>query len=132
MIEFEEKNNDVERIIVDLKNRLQEAKKVENNLEQQLKKREKELEKFEVELILLRKKTNEESFQSKFKSSSKTLDDILICQISFSDKTRLGYDKGKKVEQSSFINKEGNKISYDDALMRSAVKEYNKKISLSI
>ena len=31
MIEFEE-NNDAERIIVDLKNQLQEAKKAENNL----------------------------------------------------------------------------------------------------
>ena len=62
MTEFEEKNNDVERIIASLK-------RVENNLEQQLKKREQELENFEVELILLRKKTIEESFQSKFKSS---------------------------------------------------------------
>ena len=41
MKEFEEKNNDVERFIVDLKTQLQEAKRVENNLEQQLKKREK-------------------------------------------------------------------------------------------
>ena len=59
MTEFEEKNNDAERIIVDIK-------KVENNLERQLKNRERELEKFKDELILLRKKTNEESFQSKF------------------------------------------------------------------
>ena len=29
MTEYEEKNNDAERIIVDLKNQLQEAKKVE-------------------------------------------------------------------------------------------------------
>ena len=58
MIEFEEKNNDAEIIIANLKNQLQEARKVENNLEQQLKKRDQELEKFEAELILLRKKTN--------------------------------------------------------------------------
>ena len=56
---FEGKNNDAERIIVDLKNQLQEAKKVENNLEQQMKKREQELEKFEDELILIRKNKNE-------------------------------------------------------------------------
>ena len=59
MAEFAEKNNDAKRIIVDLKIQLQEAIKKENNLEQQLKKREQELEKFEVELILLKKKTNE-------------------------------------------------------------------------
>ena len=41
---------------------LQEAKKVENNLEKQLKKRDQELKTFEAELVLLRKKTNEESF----------------------------------------------------------------------
>ena len=40
MTEFEEKNNDAERFIANLKNQLQEAKKVENNLEQQFKKRE--------------------------------------------------------------------------------------------
>ena len=40
---FEEKNNDAERIIADLKNQLQEAKKVENNLEKKIKKREKKL-----------------------------------------------------------------------------------------
>ena len=79
MTEFEEKNNDIERTIVDLKNQLQEAKKVKNNLKWQLKKIVKELEKFEAEMILLRRKTNEESFQSKLKSNSKTLDDILSC-----------------------------------------------------
>ena len=105
MIEFEEKNNDAGRIIDDLKNHLQEAKKVENNIEQQLKKSEQELDKFEAELVSLRNKIDEESFQSKFKSSSKNMDDILCCQRSFSNKTGLGYDKGKNSEQSSFINK---------------------------
>ena len=81
-------------------------------------------------MIFLRRKTDEEYFQSKFKSSSKTLDEILNCQISSSKKTGLGYDNGKNIEQSSFINKEGNKISYVDALMRPVVKEYSQKISL--
>ena len=54
MKKFEGKNNDAERIIADLKG-------VENNLEQQLKKREQELENFEAELIFLKIKTNEES-----------------------------------------------------------------------
>ena len=34
MTKFEEKNNDAKRIIVDLKNQFQEAKKDEKNLEQ--------------------------------------------------------------------------------------------------
>ena len=61
MTKFEEKTNDVERIIAVLKNQPKKAKKVENNLEQQLKKREQELENFEAELIFLKIKTNEES-----------------------------------------------------------------------
>ena len=131
MTESEQKNNDVERIIVDLKSQLQEAKKVENNLEHEFKKREKELEKFKAKLILLGKNTNEESLQSKFKSSSKTLDDILSFQRSSSNKNGLGYEKENKEKQSSFINKEENKRSYVNALMRPFVKEYNKKNSLS-
>ena len=59
MIEFEEKNNDVERIISNLKNQFQEALKAEYNLEKQLKEREKELEKLEDPLIFLRNKKNE-------------------------------------------------------------------------
>ena len=45
--------------------------------------REKELENFEVEMILFRWKNGEESFKSKFKSSSKNLDDILSCQLDY-------------------------------------------------
>ena len=63
------KNKDTKGIIADLKNHLQEAKKGEIVLEQQLKKREQELDKYEVELVLLRKTINEESFQSKFVSN---------------------------------------------------------------
>ena len=70
-------------------------------------------------------------FNQSFKSSSKTLDDTLSCQRSSTNKTRLGYDNGKKTKQSSFINIEGNKRSYVDALMRLVVKEYNKKFALS-
>ena len=131
MTEFEEKNNDVERIIGDLKNKLQEAKKVENNLERKFKKREKELENFEAEMILLKRNTDEEPFQSKFKNNSKTLDGILSCQRSFSNKIGLGYGKEKKTEKSSFINKQGIKRSYVDGHMRLFVKEYNKKLDLS-
>ena len=80
MTEFEEKNNDAERIIIDLKNQLQEAKKVENNIEQQLKKREKELEKFEAELILLERRQMKNPFNQSLRVVQK-LDDILSCQI---------------------------------------------------
>ena len=81
-------------------------------------------------MILPRNKTNEESLQSNFKSCSKTLDDILSCQRSSSNKIWLHYGKENKEEQSSFLNKEGNKRSYVDALMRPVVKEHSEKPSL--
>ena len=109
MTEVEKKNNDTEIFVADLKNQLQEAKKVENSITQQLKKREKELEKYEAELVLLRKMINAESFQSKFVSSSKNLDDILSCRRSSSNKIGLGYDKGMKSKKSSPTIQDGNK-----------------------
>ena len=48
----EEKNNDTEINVTDCGNQLQESKRVENGLEQRLKKIEKELEKSEAKLIL--------------------------------------------------------------------------------
>ena len=123
----EEKSNDTERIIANLKNQLQEARKVENNLEQQLKKRKQELEKYEAELVLLGKKIDEESFQSKFVSNSKTLDDILSCQRSSSNKTGLYYGKGMKLEQSSPTIQDGNTQSYADVLQDLVEKGDSKK-----
>ena len=52
-------------------------------------------------------------------------------QRSSSNEIGLGYGKGKKTKQFSFINKEGNKRSYVDALMRPIVKEYSQKFALS-
>ena len=47
MIEFEEKNNDAEIMIVDLKNQVLEVERAENNLEQQIKKRIQESQRIE-------------------------------------------------------------------------------------
>ena len=58
MAEFEDKNNDTERIIADLK-------RAENNLEQ-LQKRIQEYERIEEEIMCLRKNLDEESIKSNF------------------------------------------------------------------
>ena len=47
---------------------------------------------------------------------SKTLDGILIFQISSSNKTELGYDKGMNSEQSYPTVQDGNKKSYVDVV----------------
>ena len=59
MVEVEEKNNDTKRFIADLKNQFLVAKKDENNLEQQLKKRIQESKRLEEWIMFLRKKLEE-------------------------------------------------------------------------
>ena len=80
MTEFEEKNNDAERIIVDLKNQFLLAKKAENNLEQQLKRIIQESEMLKEDIMCLRNKLDEETVKSKFENNSKTLVEILSVQ----------------------------------------------------
>ena len=53
----------------------------------------KDSKRLEVEIILLKKKDDEESINSKFENSSNILDDILSGQRPSSDKARLGYHK---------------------------------------
>ena len=64
-------------MIVDLKNQVLEVERVENNIEQQLKKRTQESERLEEDIMHLRKKLDEESIKSKFENNSRTLDEIL-------------------------------------------------------
>ena len=81
------------QIIVDFKNQIQEAKKIEEDLELQLKKRIQNSERLEAEIIQLKKKCDEKYIKKKFVNNSKTLDDILNDQRPSSDKTGLGYNK---------------------------------------
>ena len=52
------------RMVADLKNQILEVKRDENNLEEQLKKRIQESERIEEEIMHLRKKLDEESIKS--------------------------------------------------------------------
>ena len=85
-----------------MKTQLQEAKKIEEDLDLQLKKRIQESERPEEEIMHLRKKFDQESIKSKFENNAKTLDDILSSQRPSRDKFGLGYDKEKKPENKRF------------------------------
>ena len=76
-----------------LKNQVLEVERDENNLEQQLKGRIQESKRIEQEIMHLRKKLDEESIKSTFENSSSTLDENLSVQIPLSDKSGLGFDK---------------------------------------
>ena len=94
--EHKSKHKELSQIIIDLKNQLQEAKKIGEDLDLQLKRRIQESERLEEEIMQLRKKLDEKFVQAKFENNSRTLDDILSSQRPSSDKSGLGYDKEKK------------------------------------
>ena len=71
-----------------LKNQIEEAKKVEELLKNQINEKEESCCKLESEIVDLRKKVEK---SNKFLNSSKILDEILESQISPYDKSGLGY-----------------------------------------
>ena len=81
---------------LDLKTQLEEAKRIEKALRDQLEEEEVTNQKQEFEIVNLRKKIEKSKHHEKFNSSSVMLDKILDCQRSPLDKTGLGYKKNKE------------------------------------
>jgi hypothetical protein len=93
----------------------------------QLNDREKDYEKLEVEIVLLRREIEKEKKQSKFVNNTKILNDILNRQRSPNAKTRLGYD----LNSTSILQKtDKQSISYADTL-RSSLKREDNKIKMA-
>ena len=90
MSKYQEETN---QIIIDLKNQLQEAKNIEDNIVVQLRKRLQDYEKHEKEIIQFRKGVDEELIKSKFENISRILDDILSNQRPSRDQYCLDFDK---------------------------------------
>jgi hypothetical protein len=98
LLEFEEAHKSREReisksvkeneqIIIDLKTQLQESKRIEEILTEQLNEKQQDCEKREAEIVLLKKELEKGKNHSRFENSSKILDDILNSQRSPNDKT---------------------------------------------
>jgi hypothetical protein len=117
----------IEQIIVDLKTQLQEAKRIEEVLSKQLNDKEKNCEKLEVEIVLLRRKLEKGTNLSKLESSSKILDDILNSQRPSSNKAGLGYDHKETNKGSKYgIQKsDKNPRTYAASLQSSFKREEN-------
>ena len=92
------------------------AKRIEEDLNLQLKRIIPVSERLEEEITQFKKKLDEGSIKSKFENSSRILDDILNSQRASSDRSGLGFNKEKKPECFSFTNQGGNKKSYAEAL----------------
>ena len=125
------KNRQSNILISQLEAQLLDAKKVEEELNLQLKIRIQESEKLAEEIMQFKRKLNEGSIKSKFENSSKILDDILSSQRPSSDRCVLVFIKEKKPESYPDTNQEGSKKSYAEVLKTPAKKEGSKKASLS-
>jgi hypothetical protein len=74
--------------IIHLKTQIEEAKRVEELLKNQINEKEESCDKLEAEVVYLRKKVEK---SNKFLNSSQILDEILESQRSPCDKSGLGY-----------------------------------------
>ena len=117
------KNQKLNHVIIDLETQLLEAKRIEEDLNLQLKSKIQESEKLEEEIMQFKKKLDEEAMKSKFESASNILDDILNSQIPSNDKYGLGY----RPKYYSFTNQDENKKGYVVALKIPVKKEERKK-----
>ena len=98
-------------VLMQLKVELEEAKKIEDMLLQQIKDKTQEQEKLEEEVVCLRKKLENSQRTVVIKSSQTTssskLNDILVAQRSLMIKTGIGNEgessKGKEKEKKNII-----------------------------
>ena len=89
-----------------MKTQLEESKRIEEILKNQLEEKEQTIQKLEMEVVGLRKKGEKTDAFVKFKDSSVVLDKILDCQRSPFNKSSLGYKKeGEKYEYDTWTPK---------------------------
>jgi hypothetical protein len=107
--ELHKSNNLIENtkiMLVDLKLKIEEARVIEEALNNILTEKEKENEGLKFEVVLLRKKVQENNMNH----SSQVLDQIIYSQRSTYDKTRIGYkSKVTNTSSSSIFEKVGTK-----------------------
>lgn len=111
-----------ERMIIDLKVQIEEAKRIEEKVRIQLKEKEKNSERLESTIVSLRKKLEKTitklNKSLKFEKSTKILNNVINEQRSPPIKTRLGHEakKDQVSKEPSKNTNEENPKSYVDAL----------------
>jgi hypothetical protein len=95
---------ELEQMITKLKVQIEEDKRIEEALKEQLEGKDKIIGNLEAEIVTLRKDIQKKNMQN----SSKVLDDIISSQKSHLDKSRLGYNQTEKGSSSKTTEKETN------------------------
>ena len=110
----EQKNKEMDKIMINLKDKILEASKIEQSLEKSLKEKQMTYEIFEAELAFLRKELDSKHVQMKYENNSKILDEIIITQRDPSNKNGIGYSPEEN---------QGNSKHYAAALLRPVKKK---------
>jgi hypothetical protein len=103
---------ELEQMITKLKVQIEEDKRIEEALKEQLEGKDGIIGNLEAEIVTLRKDIQKKNMQN----SSKVLDDIISSQKSYLDKSGLGYNQTKKGSSSKTTEQETNPKSYAETI----------------
>jgi hypothetical protein len=107
-----EDTQELEQMITNLKVQIEEDKRIEEVLKEQLEERDRIIGNLEVEIVTLRKDLQEKNMQN----NSKVLDNIINSQNSHHEKSVLGYNQTKKGSNSKKTEKETYPKSYAETI----------------
>jgi hypothetical protein len=103
---------ELEQMITKLKVQIEEDKRIEEALKEQLEGKDGIIGNLEAEIVTLRKDIQKKNMQN----SSKVLDDIISSQKSYLDKSGLGYNQTEKGSSSKTTEQETNPKSYAETI----------------
>jgi hypothetical protein len=103
---------ELEQMITKLKVQIEEDKRIEEALKEQLEEKDKIIGNLESEVITLRKDIQKKNMQN----SSKVLDDIISSKKFHLDKSGLGYNQTEKGSSSKTTEQETNPKSYAETI----------------
>ena len=98
-LEKKEDTQELEQMITNLKVHIEEYKIIEETLKEQLEEKDRIIGNLEADIVTLRKDIQKKNI----KNNSKVLDDIIISQKPYHDKSGLGYNQKNKIKNKNKI-----------------------------
>jgi hypothetical protein len=111
-LDKKEETQELEQMITKLKVQIEEDKRIEEALKEQLEEKDKIIGNLEAKILTLRKDIQKKNMHN----SSKFLDDIINSKKSHFDKTGLGYNQTEKGSSSKTTEQETYPKSYAETI----------------
>jgi hypothetical protein len=111
-LDKKEDTQELEKMITKLKVQIEEDKRIEEALKEQLEEKDRIIGNLEAKIVTLRKDIQKKNMQN----SSKVLDDIISSQKSHLDKSGLGYNQTENGSSSKTTEQETNPKSYAETI----------------